>query len=67
MAALASALSRAIVCWGGQLLRIAFGVDPFSAVLDLANSAVYSDHPSASPDLYLNSMWLHYASRTCRR
>lgn len=64
MAALASVLSRAHVCWGGQLLRTALGVDHFSAELDLANSVVYADHPSASPDLHLNSLWLHDAGRT---
>lgn len=37
--ALASALSRAKVCWGGQLLRTGFGVDSFSAVLNLASAA----------------------------
>jgi hypothetical protein len=67
MPALASALSRAQGGWGGRLLRTALGVDPSSAVLDLANIPLSAaDHPTASLDLHLNSMWLHDASRICR-
>ena len=59
--ALASALSRAKVCWGGQLLRTGFGVDPSSAVLNLAGSAACADHPSAMLDMHLDCTWLHDA------